>query len=127
MKKIISELEKHLNAKIVSTSSIGGGCIGNSIKVTSEEGQSYFVKQYGNNEMYRAESNGLKELQKSNAIRVPKVVCVGSDFLCLEFIESASEIKNFKGVFGQQFAQMHKFSLEKFGFFENNFIGSTEN
>ena len=119
------KIEHRLSEKIVSKVSVGGGCIANTCIITTESGTKYFVKSYGsNNEILRNESNGLKELGKAKAVRIPKVIILDDDFLLLEFIEQGRRSKNFSAEFGRQFAQMHKFKGEKFGFFENNFIGS---
>ena len=48
------------------------------------------------------------------------------EFLFLEFIESAKPVDNFMEKFGQQLAQLHKNTSTKFGYFEDNFIGSTD-
>jgi protein-ribulosamine 3-kinase len=126
MNSIQNKIESKLSEKVVSASSLGGGCIGNALKVITESGNKYFVKHYANNKMHSAEANGLLELCKTNSIRIPIVICASSDFLILEFVESASRINNFSEKLGRQFAKLHKNSSSEFGFFENNYIGSTE-
>jgi fructosamine-3-kinase len=121
-----TKLEKELSRKILSITSLGGGCIGNASKVTTSDGNKYFVKQYSNTRMHTAEANGLIELSKTETIRIPKVIHASNDFLILEFIESARRIKNFSEKLGRQFARLHKNSSEQFGYFENNYIGSTD-
>lgn len=119
------KIEQRLSEKIVSKISIGGGCIANACIITTESGNKYFVKSYGSNKkILRNEANGLKELAKAEAIRVPEVIILDDDFLLLEFIEQGRKSKTFSAVFGCQYAQMHKYKGEKFGFFEDNFIGS---
>ena len=73
----------------------------------------------------RNEANGLRELKKANAIRIPGVIFFDNEILILEFIKTGNRKNNFSEIFGQQFAEMHKLTSEKFGFFENNFIGAT--
>jgi len=119
------KIEQRLSEKIVSKTSIGGGCIANACVIITESGNKYFVKSYGSNkEILRNEANGLKELAKAEAIRVPEVIILDDDFLLLEFIGQGRRSKNFSEEFGRQFARMHKFNGENFGFFEDNFIGS---
>ena len=119
------KIEKRLSEKIISKISVGGGCIANACIITTESGNKYFVKSYGSNkEILRNEANGLKELAKASAVRIPEVVILDDDFLLLEYIEQGRKSKTFSAEFGRQYAQMHKFKGEKFGFFENNFIGS---
>ncbi len=120
------KLEEILNEKIVSSSTLGGGSIANSQIVVTENGKKYFLKSYGNNEVIlKNEANGLNELDKSKLIRIPKVIAVTDDFLLLEFIETGRRVNDFSELFGNQFAKMHKTTSDKFGFYENNFIGST--
>ncbi|PID59673.1 MAG: fructosamine kinase [Ignavibacteriae bacterium] len=125
MKTLNRKLEEELHQNIVSIVSLGGGCIGNANKVTVKDGTNYFVKQYLNSKIHFAEANGLNELKRTNTIRIPEVIKVNKDFLILEFIESASKSKNFSNKFGRQFAEMHKTHNPKFGYVEDNFIGST--
>jgi len=120
------KLEEILGEKIVSNSSIGGGSIANSQVVATESGEKYFLKSYGSNKVIlKNEANGLNELAKSKVIRIPNVIAVTDDFLLLEFIETGRRVNDFSELFGSQFAKMHKTTSDKFGFYENNFIGST--
>ncbi|MCB0748219.1 MAG: hypothetical protein KDC90_12235, partial [Ignavibacteriae bacterium] len=59
MENLEKKLEVELFQKIKSITPIGGGCIGNAMKVTVENGTSYFVKHYKNSKMHKAEANGL--------------------------------------------------------------------
>ncbi|MBN1301202.1 MAG: fructosamine kinase family protein [Melioribacteraceae bacterium] len=123
----MDRLESILKEKIISDSSAGGGCIADARIVETSSGAKYFVKSYSSvgSAILRNEANGLRELEKSNAIRVPHVVHQDNEMLVLEYIRSGSRKKNFSEIFGMQFAEMHKFTSDEFGFFENNFIGST--
>jgi len=120
------KLEEILNEKIVSNSFIGGGSIADSQIVVTESGKKFFLKSYGNNKaILQNEANGLNELTKSNVIRIPTVIAVVDDFLLLEFIETGRKGRGFSELFGRQLAKMHRTTSDKFGFYENNFIGST--
>lgn len=126
MENLNKKLEAELFQKIISVISVGGGCIGNAMKVTVENGTNYFVKSYDNKKIHEAEANGLNELKTANAIRIPRVVKFNEKFLILEFIESAPKSSGFSEKFGRQFANLHKMTSKKYGYFEDNFIGSTE-
>ena len=120
------KLEEILNEKIVSSDSLGGGSIANSFVIQTESGKKYFGKTYGNNQVIlQNEANGLSELAKTRAIRIPKVIALTDNFLLLEFIETGRRERGFSELFGKQFAKMHRTTSDKFGFLENNFIGST--
>ena len=126
MDNLQEKLENELHQKVVSYASLGGGCIGNALKIITENGNKYFVKSYQNSKIHQAEANGLNELKTANAIRIPRVLKFNDNFLFLEYIESAPPVKDFSRKFGQQFAQLHKTKGKNYGYFEDNFIGSTE-
>lgn len=117
-------IESKLGEKIISANSIGGGCIADSRKLISQSGKKYFLKSYGSEAILQNEANGLKELAKAEALRIPSVIMIDESFLLLEFIATGKRRKDFSEYFGVQFAKMHRFTSDKFGFYENNYIGS---
>lgn len=125
--QIINSIEKKLNCKIISSKSVGGGCINDAQTITASDGKKFFLKQNFNSakDMFFKEANGLKELKKANAIRVPEVILVDTNFILLEQINSGRKSKNFDEDFGKSFASLHKYTSESFGFYEDNYIGST--
>jgi fructosamine-3-kinase len=76
--------------------------------------------------MFVKEANGLKELTKANAIRIPDVLSFDEDYTLLEYIPTGNKSKNFFEEFGRNFAEMHKFTSDSFGFYEDNYIGSNQ-
>lgn len=122
---LTQKFENALSEKILLSSSVRGGCIANAVQITTESGKKYFVKSYNSKrEILRTEANGLKELAKPNTIRVPNVIFLDNDFLILEYIEQGRKSNNFFSEFGRLYARMHKYRGKKYGYFENNFIGS---
>ena len=130
--KITYELKKKLEelagTQIISSDSVSGGCISNACKLKTKTSKNYFLKfsDFSSNKMFLKEANGLKELRKANSIRVPDVIFADKNFILLEYIETGNTNKNFFEDFGRKFAEMHKFSSESFGFYEDNYIGSTD-
>jgi len=124
--KIKILVEEKLKNKVKYFTSLSGGCISNAYKITTAEGLNYFLKYNASasNDMFVKEANGLNELVKANAVRIPEVLSVNKEFLLTEFISSGIKKKNFFGEFGKNFAKLHKFTSESFGFYENNYIGS---
>ena len=118
-------LDKILKEKIVDKSFTDGGCIANSVKIKTVSGKEYFAKQYDNPAINKVEANGLSEIKKSGTIRVPEVIYYDDSYLIIEYIRSSQKVRNFSELFGRRFADMHRFTGESFGFYENNFIGST--
>lgn len=124
--KIKARIEKKLGSKIKSLSSLSGGCISDAFRVTTANGSNFFLKYNpsASNDMFIKEANGLKELAKANAIRIPEVLSFDEDYILLEFIPTGSKKRNFFEEFGRNFADMHKFNSDNFGFYEDNYIGS---
>jgi fructosamine-3-kinase len=123
---MLAKIELHINETIVSKCSVSGGCIANAQKIITESGKEYFLKSgVSVDDVFLKEANGLNELANSKAIHIPKVVLVDDKFLLLEFISSSRMIPTFWEDFGVKFALMHKFTSDKFGFFEDNYIGNT--
>mgnify|MGYP001579728365 CR=1 FL=1 len=125
---IIHNIEQQIGAPIKQTRSVGGGCISETYILTTKENHSLFLKtQSQPTDMFLKESHGLNELQKAKCIRIPKVVHVSQNFLLLECINIShhSHSTSFFEKFGRQLAQLHRHTNEDYGFFEDNYIGST--
>lgn len=127
MRETIERLEKHLGAKISSSSPAGGGCIANACIAVLSDGREFFVKSLNHSsDVFRKEANGLRTINKTGTIRVPEVVYVDSSLLVLEKIEvGQTTTKTFK-LLAQQLAEMHRCTEHFFGFQENNYLGLTE-
>lgn len=127
LNEVKNNIEQSLNEEIESVRSISGGCISESSIIHLSSGKKYFLKVNQNipKDMFIKEANGLSEIVKSKSIRVPIVKLVGENFILMECIEANLRVKNFYQDFGINFAMMHKFEGTSFGFYENNYIGST--
>ena len=125
--KITKEIENFRGSAVKKSESLSGGCISNAYKVTFEDDTSFLIKinEHSPADMFIKEAHGLKELQKANAIKVPEVILYDEGFVLLEFITSVTKKKNFFEEFGRKFALLHKFTADEFGFYEDNYIGST--
>ena len=92
--------------------------------VRTSSGKEYFLKSGTKSAIYQCEANGLKELALSQSIRVAQVAAVGKDFILTEYIRRGAASHDFFSRFGREFARMHRFQSDSFGFYENNFIGN---
>jgi fructosamine-3-kinase len=106
---------------------VSGGCINDAQIITCSSGKKYFLKTNFNtsNDMFLKEANGLRELAKAKVIRIPEVIFAENDFILLESINSSIKSKNFWEDFGRRFARLHKYTSDNYGFYEDNYIGST--
>ncbi len=120
--------------QIQHNSSVGGGSINSSYRVTGTGGQEYFIKinSASLEMMFQVEFDSLNELSqalslKANSMHVPQPVCFGTadldSYLVLEHlnISPSGDSK----MLGQALAEMHKITASQFGWYQNNIIGST--
>lgn len=122
---VIKRIEIILNQPVEFLQSVGGGCIAQTQMIRTGSGQLYFLKQGFSNAMFHNEANGLQELAKTRAIRIPQVIVSQPDFLLLEYISPGMKGPDFFERFGTAFARMHQYTADTYGFYENNFIGAT--
>ena len=122
---------------------IHGGDINDAYRLSLSNGKKVFLKSNSirNSRFFITESHGLQALRSTGAIGVPEVLGAGTDerreiaFLLLEYIDSASRVKDYWEIFGHQLAKMHRADCrlsikqtdghEGFGFSEDNYIGAS--
>ena len=79
--------------------------------------------------MFEAEAEGLEELRRADAIRVPAVLDVGlrdgQSFIVLEQLHFESASTAVATAFGRQLAELHRRTQEQFGWHRDNTIGLT--
>ena len=79
--------------------------------------------------MFEAEADGLRELNSAKVIRVPDVLGVGRTnkeaYLAIEWIEFDRPGAATERLFGQQLADLHHHTKDKFGWHRDNTIGLT--
>jgi fructosamine-3-kinase len=106
----------------------GGGCI-NQAYTLFDGTQRYFVKlnQLSGLDMFEAEAEGLRELARPGALRVPEPLCTGTtgnhSYLVLEAIALSGRCD--PTLLGQQLATLHRETRDRFGWHRDNTIGST--
>ncbi|EMR12786.1 ribulosamine/erythrulosamine 3-kinase [Methylophaga lonarensis MPL] len=111
-------------------SSIGGGCINSAYRLQSDD-VDLFVKVNSPHlaDMFEAEAMGLTEMAGQHCVKVPEVICHGSNhqhsYLVLEYIELGSLRGAASAQLGEQLAALHAIAQPFFGWHINNTIGST--
>ncbi len=109
---------------------VGGGDISAAWRVKTKD-NAVFVKTgpASSHDMFLAEAEGLRELAKADAVRVPEVRgCVRSaaeSLLALEWIDFDLPGPDTERMLGQQLAKQHRYCNDRFGWRRDNTIGST--
>jgi fructosamine-3-kinase len=109
---------------------VGGGDISEAWQVRTEDSP-VFLKTgpAGSYDMFLAEAEGLRELERAGAVRVPRVLgCVSSGqeaILALEWISFEIGDSNTEHLLGQRLAAQHAVTAERFGWHRDNTIGAT--
>ena len=112
------------------TSRVHGGSINECYRWESNAG-AFFVKlaPARGSAMFEAEADGLEELRRAEAVRVPRVMGVGTSagkaWLALEWIQSGTSSRVTDALLGEQLAQQHRATQPAFGWSRDNTIGST--
>lgn len=116
---MITRIESAIKEKI-KTPFLGSGVI------TSVSGKQYFLKTGAASNTFACEARGLMELRKAQTIDVVNPVAWDVDFILTEYQSGQNKIPGFFEDFGKSFAQMHRYTHDTYGFYEDNFIGATE-
>lgn len=107
----------------------GGGCINKAFTLRGTDGTRYFVKLNAARHaaMFAAEAAGLNAIAATQTVRVPQVVthgiCGTQSFLVLEHLELNG--RGDAAALGAQLAALHRCTSDRFGFAQDNFIGTT--
>ena len=110
--------------------SLGGGSISAAWRVATESG-AVFLKTgpAAAFEQLDAEADGLRELERAAAVRVPRVLragqCGADAFLALEWLELGAGAGDAARALGQRLAAQHRHTQDSFGWHRGNTIGST--
>jgi len=112
-----------------SAKPVGGGSINESFRLAGTDGSRYFLKlnEARHHPMFVAEAAGLDAIAATNTLRVPRPIAHGiadaQSYLVMEYLELSS--RGDAKQLGEQLAALHHCSNERFGFEQDNFIGST--
>jgi fructosamine-3-kinase len=106
---------------------VGGGCINNGARLTTADGESYFLKTNSSapKDMFAREAEGLETLASANGPRVPKPFLHGEEFILLEDMNPARRVDDYWEKLGQKLAALHSNVNDRFGFDYDNYLGST--
>ncbi len=107
----------------------GGGCINRSLVLLGQDGRRFFLKlnTRDKTEMFAAEAEGLAELARGGAIRVPRPIAWGATdgeaWLALEYLDLGGTGSG--ADLGRRLAALHRITGTAFGWHRDNTIGAT--
>ncbi|MBT8088595.1 MAG: fructosamine kinase family protein [Gammaproteobacteria bacterium] len=117
-------------AHTVTPRPVGGGDISAAWRLDTDDG-GVFLKTgpVPTSDMFAAEADGLAEIAKADALRVPEVLAVGqiadAAFLALEWLPLDRADARCEQRLGEQLAKMHRTTSDRFGWHRDNTIGLT--
>lgn len=132
---IQSVLSEKYNAdiEIKSEVSLGGGCINNASRLETSAGM-FFLKwnSHCTPDVFIREAEGLQELRKVDNpfLKIPEVILArkaGSEpgFILLEYLYPPSSGHADDKNLGRGLATIHLYSSEQYGFYHDNYCGTT--
>ncbi len=135
---VLNEVERELtnvfgkSVFIKSSSSIGGGCINHATKIETNVG-TFFMKWNANcpSDIFLREAESLTEMRKAvlGQIKIPEVFASKNvdstpGFLVTEYLPASYGSPNDEYL-GRGLALLHQYKSEDFGFYNDNYCGST--
>ncbi len=126
-KPVVDWLSRNDFGQVVEGQSVGGGCINHASRIRASTGMTFFLKTNHSApaDMFSGEAGGLTALQAPGGAHIPTPYLHGSDFLLMEDLSPAARRPDYWPVFGRQLALLHNQTQARFGFFHDNYIGST--
>jgi len=135
---VLNEVERELtnvfgkSVFIKNSSSIGGGCINHATKIETNVG-TFFMKWNANcpSDIFLREAESLTEMRKAvlGQIKIPEVFASKNvdstpGFLVTEYLPASYGSPNDEYL-GRGLALLHQYKSEDFGFYNDNYCGST--
>lgn len=114
-----------------ATRAVGGGSINRSFELVAADGERYFLKLNRATllDMFEAEREGLTELARARAVRVPEPIATGkagdTAYLLMECLDIGGRDGAAAADLGERLARQHRMVRDEFGWHRDNTIGST--
>ena len=121
---LIIWLENELQASLVQTENVRGGCINQAYRCYLSDGRNVFIKT-GTPRSYEAEAGGLRAIRANANGFAPAVLAVSEQALILEWLTATSTNRSFWQQVAEQLALMHQKTFPQFGFSNVNYCGAT--
>jgi fructosamine-3-kinase len=116
---------------IVETEPLAGGCIHDSLRISTDLGESFFLKWSPDSteDAFLSEADGLESLAYAGSLRVPEVVGYSTptespSWLLLEFVPHGRPTRDYWETLGRGLANLHRVRSGPYGWERSNYIGS---
>ena len=109
---------------------VSGGDISAAWRLPTNDGD-LFIKTgpLSAGDMFSAEADGLRELARADAVRVPEVICSGQSetdvFIACEWLIFGPAGPDAERRLGEQLAALHRVTADRYGWHRDNTIGLT--
>lgn len=125
--EILTWLGEHGYGEVTSTDPVGGGCINNGVRLTTDAEATFFAKLNAQapEDMFVREAEGLQALSVHDGPRIPTPYLAGAAFLLLEDLDPGPRQSGYWVTFARQLAALHNHTNDEFGFEHDNYCGST--
>ncbi len=130
--EVSRELELKLGLKLdpQCAKRVGGGSINEAFRIETDNGPVFLkINSADRLDMFKAEVDGLEALKEACAVTVPRVIGCGAtggaSWLAIEWFDLGSRSSASESEFGGALARQHQVTSEQFGWWRDNFIGST--
>ncbi|HEX6589107.1 MAG TPA: fructosamine kinase family protein [Longimicrobiales bacterium] len=143
--RLRARLDAELRARevdpIADAFPVGGGCISDTLQLRTRAGRRFFLKRPKGTAipgLFAAEAHALERIASTRTLRVPEVIACSDEsaspradipadagsWLLLEWLEPGSADRATWERLGRALADMHRVDDDRFGWIEDNFIGT---
>jgi len=125
--QVLSWLVQNGFGAVKGSQPVGGGCINAGVVLTTGSGRTFFLKtnHQAPADMFEREAQGLQALAVEGGPRLPVPYLYGENYLLLEDLAPAPRRVDYWPEFGRRLAALHRHTSDRFGFPQDNYIGST--
>lgn len=128
---LLEEIQEATGERVTGSEPAPGGDINEALRCNTKDGTILFVKTNDRAppQLFQTEADGLQWLRNAGALPVPEVVAVSNEgnlhqFLVLTWIEPARRQAHFDVHLGHGLAALHQSGAPRFGYHQDNFIGT---
>jgi protein-ribulosamine 3-kinase len=118
---------RELGSAVQDSAAVSGGCISDAYRCRLADGRAVFVKAARAGaaaDMFAQEALGLRRIEETATVRVPRVLGVAPEWLALEWLEPRGQDVVAWQRLGEELAALHAVRDDRPGWESDNYIGS---